>query len=324
MALEATQGPELVWGQNPPAIPGQAPPDYNPDRAPSGGDLGWGVIDPRFGYRIGGYFNPSALIGGATPAPQAILFLSASEQVCVDQAPSAIAVNNIAAAANVTNATPMTLVSVSGAGITVMASALTIPQTGLGVPAGNLAIDLLPGLVSFGQNGTIAVVDPTHNVARAVSITGSASATGGVFAIAGFDLYGQPQTENITATAGATTTNGKKGWKFITSVTPQFTDAHNYSVGTTDIYEFPLRVIEFPTSTVGWNGAIVAASTGFVAADTTSPATAITGSVRGTYAVQGAASDGTRILQMYVSPRVADLAAVTNTSAVSLFGVTPA
>jgi hypothetical protein len=324
MALEATQGPELVWGQNPAAAPGQAPPDYNPDRAPSGGDLGWGVIDPRYGYKIGGYFNPSALIGGAQPNPIAILFLSASEQVCVDQAPSTIATANIAPAANVTSGTPVTLVSSSGAGITVMTSPLIIPQTGLVVPSGVLAIDLLPGLVSFGQNGSIAVVDPTRNIARAVSITGSTSATGGAFLVAGFDLYGQPQSEQITAGAGAVTTNGRKGWKFITAVTPQFTDAHNYSVGTTDIYEFPLRVIEFPSATVGWNGAIVAASTGFTAADTTTPATSTTGSVRGTYAVQGASSNGTIVLQMYVSPRVADLAAVTPTNVASLFGVTPA
>jgi hypothetical protein len=324
MALEATQGPELVWGQNPPPSTGLAPPDYNPDRAPSGGDLGWGVMDPRYGYKIGGSFNPSALIGGATPNPQAILFLSASEQVCVDQAPSAVSTNNIAAAQNVTNGTAMALVSSSGAGITVMTSALTIPQTGLTVPSGTLAIDLLPQLVSFGQNGNVAVVDPTHNIARAVSITGSTSATGGAFLVSGYDLYGQPQTEQITATAGATTTNGKKGWKFIASVTPQFTDTHNYSVGDADIYEFSIRVLEFPNATVGWNGAIVAASTGFTAADQTSPATSTTGSVRGTYAVQGASSNGSIVLQMYVSPRVADLAAVTPTSFASIFGVTPA
>ncbi len=79
MALEATSGPELVWGQLPPTIAGNPPPDYNPDRAPSGGDLGWGVIDPRYGYKIGGWMNPAGQIGGAPANPLAILFLSASE-----------------------------------------------------------------------------------------------------------------------------------------------------------------------------------------------------------------------------------------------------
>jgi hypothetical protein len=324
MTIEATQGPELVWGQNPPLLSGGPPPDYNADRAPSGGDLGWGVIDPRFGYRIGGAGNVNALIGGAQPNPAAVITVSAAELQLVDQAPSAVSTTNIAPAQNATSGTPMTLVSASGAGVTVMAQPLTVPQTGLVVPAGNLAIDGLPGLVFFGQNGTIAALDPTKQIARALSITGSASATGGAFLVNGFDMYGQPQSELVTAAAGAVTTNGKKGWKFVTAVTPQFTDAHNYSVGDTDIYEFPVRVIEFPMATVGWNGAIVAASTGFTAADPTTPATSTTGSVRGTYAVQGASSNGTIALQMFVTPRVADLAAVTVGNLVSLFGVTPA
>jgi hypothetical protein len=323
MALEATQGPEIVWGQNPPTSAGLTPPDYNPDRGPSGGDIGWGILDPRFGYKIGGSGNVSGLIGGTQPNPAAIVMVSAAEMQLIDQAPSAIANNNIAAGQNATNGTPLTLVSSSGAGITVMASALTIPQTGLVVPSGNLAIDGLPSLVFFGPTGSMAALDPTKQIARAISITGSTSATGGQFNVVGFDMYGQPQTEAITATAGATTTNGKKGWKFITSVTPQFSDAHNYSVGTTDIYEFPVRVIEFPMATVGWANAIVASATGFTAADQTSPATATTGSVRGTYAVQSA-SDGTKVLQMFVTPRVADLAAVASGNNVSLFGVTPA
>jgi hypothetical protein len=323
MALEATQGPALVWGQNPPVIAGQAPADYNPDRAPSGGDLGWGIIDPRYGYKIGGWGNPNAALGGAAPAPLSILWLSAAEMVCVDQVPSAAASNNIAAAQTVASGTAMTLVSASGAGITVMAAALAIPQTGLVVPAGNLAIDGLPGLVPFGQTGAIAAVDPTHNIARAVSITGSASATGGAFLVAGFDLYGQPQSEQITHPGGTGTQNGRKGWKFIASVTPQFTDAHNYAVGTADIYEFPLRVDFFPYATVGWANAIVAAATGFTAADATAPATATTGSVRGTYATQSA-SDGTKRLQMFITQSVAALAAVTPGNLASILGVTPA
>ena len=83
MSLEATSGPELVYGQLPPTVAGGTPPDYNPDRAPSGGDLGWGVIDPRYGYKIGGWINPSAALTGAPVNPLAILFLSASEMMCV-------------------------------------------------------------------------------------------------------------------------------------------------------------------------------------------------------------------------------------------------
>jgi hypothetical protein len=323
MSLEATAGPEIVWGQLPPAVAGNPPPDYNPDRSPSGVDLGWGVIDPRYGYKIGGWFNPAEMIGGSQSSPLAILFLSASEMLGVDGAPSAVSTSNLAAAQNVASGTPMTLIASSGAGITVMGEPLTIPQTGLVVPSGSLAIDGVPGLVPFGQTGAVALVDPTRNIARAVSVTGSTSATGGGFLFGGYDLYGQPQSELVTHPGGAVTQNGKKGWKFIASVTPEFTDAHSYSIGDADIYEFPIRVVEFPLSTVGWANAIIASATGFTPADTTSPATSTTGSVRGTYAVQSA-SDGTKVLQMFVTPRVADLAVVTPGNMAGLFGVAPA
>jgi len=112
--------------------------------------------------------------------------------------------------------------------------------------------------------------------------------------------------------------NSTKAFKFIYSVTPQFTDAHNYSVGTADIFGFPMQVQSFDECLLYWNSALITASTGFVAADTTSPATAATGDVRGTYAVQSS-SDGTKKLAMVVQ-----IAASRQASATGLFGVTPA
>ena len=170
----------------------------------------------------------------------------------------------------------------------------------------------------FGQSNTVYLWNPQSLVARAVSVTGSASATGGNILISGYDIYGVPMSEVIAAPAGASTVNGKKAFKYIASVVPQFTDAHNYSVGTTDIYGFPLRSDFFGDVSINYNAAAITANTGYVAAVTTSPATTTTGDVRGTYALQSAA-DGSKRLMIRQFVLVANMG-----STAGLFGVTQA
>jgi hypothetical protein len=170
----------------------------------------------------------------------------------------------------------------------------------------------------FGQSGSVYLWNPQALVARAVNVTGSASATGGNITISGYDIYGVPMSEVIAAPASATTVNGKKAFKYISSVVPAFTDAHNYSVGTTDIYGFPLRSDFFSDVAINYNAAAITASTGYVAAVTTSPATTTTGDVRGTYALQSAADAAKRLaVRQFVLP--ANMASPTG-----LFGVTQA
>lgn len=301
MSVSEITGPLLVTGQT--DTVGNA----NPDLGPSGFWGGNFLTDWRFAYSA-----------GAPGDPQVLGLMMGQDVIAIDQAPSAVATANIAALQNVTNGTAMTLVSASGSGITVTTSATTILQTGKVVPSGALAIDGLPALVTFGVNKSVQLSDPTKSIARAVSITGSTSATGGAFLVTGYDLYGNLQTETVTAGAGAVTTDGAKTFKFITKVVPQFTDAHNYSVGTADIFGFPLRVDTFAYARIAWNNGVITANTGFTAADTTSPATATTGDVRGTYATQSA-SDGTKKLQVFLSLPVANLQTLAG-----YFGVTPA
>ena len=125
-------------------------------------------------------------------------------------------------------------------------------------------------------------------------------------------------SEVIAAPAGATTVNGKKAFKYISSVVPAFTDANNYSVGTTDIYGFPLRSDFFSDVSINYNSAAITANTGFVAAVTTSPATSSTGDVRGTYALQLAADGSKRLsIRQFILP--ANMG-----SFAGLFGVTQA
>jgi len=170
----------------------------------------------------------------------------------------------------------------------------------------------------LGQPSSVYLWNPQALVARAVSVTGSSSATGGNITINGYDIYGVPMSEVIAAPASATTVNGKKAFKYISSVVPAFTDAHNYSVGTTDIYGFPLRSDFFSDVAINYNAAAITANTGYVAAVTTSPATTTTGDVRGTYALQSASDASKRLaIRQFILP--ANMNSITG-----LFGVTQA
>ena len=314
MALTHFTGPVDVGINNAPASPSNRTVISvgSDDPAPSVFFGGVMLQDPRFGYRGGGGTENNALLD--------IAIGMMGDMVVADQAPSTAVVNNIAIAAATTSGTNMTLVSSSGAGITVLAAALTIPQTGLTVPTGKLAVDLSPALVYFGNNKSLAVADPTKNLARAVSITATSGAAGGNLLVSGYDLYGFPQTEKITVASspsGSTTTNGKKAFKFLSSVTPQVTDTKSYSVGTADVFGFPIAITEFPLANIGWAGSPVASSAGFVAA-VSSTATNTTGDVRGTYAVQSG-SNGVLILQ-----RMQRITPANITTMSGYFGVTPA
>lgn len=308
MTLSAGQGPSIEYGQNPPVAPGGPPSDYNSDYGPGADAMGRGLLDPRFGYKIGGAGNGSAA---------AYFFSPGINYVTVSQVPSLAAVNNIAAAANPASGTALTLVSATGAGITKMTAALFLPPSGNTVPA-ILAIDGLPGFTAFGQSKALSVFDPTTMLARAVSLTGVASGSGGAVTVRGYDVYGQAMTETITMTSGATTTNGKKAFKFIASVTPGFTDTHTISAGTADIYGFPLKANTYGYVSATFNNAPVTAPA-FVAADTTTPATAITGDVRGTMT---STSDGTKRLQIMQGVSVGDLATLAAGVYTGYFGVT--
>jgi hypothetical protein len=182
--------------------------------------------------------------------------------------------------------------------------------------------------VPFGSAGTIQIWNPMALTARAVSITTSVATVGtaNVFTVAGYDVYGYPMSEAITVPAtsvSGTTVNGKKAFKFITSVTPSVTDATtSYSVGTTDIFGFPLRTDYFGANVIVYPGTggtnVVTSVTGYTAAVTTA-ATTTTGDVRGTYTLQTAASTGTNRLIVRQSPAVYNIGSITG-----LFGVAQA
>lgn len=203
----------------------------------------------------------------------------------------------------------------------------------IGFPVPQAAYPFLAG-------GPGLFLDPRQSITRALSITGAAGSVGGTFTAAGWDFYGQPMTETITVGA-ATIGYGKKCFKYLNSVTPNFTDAHNYSVGTSDIFGFLFRSGLWEDVGVSWNGSMMTTSTGWLTFDGTSPATATTGDVRGVIQIStggggsgitGSASNGTvsglamsgRRLEMRQLVNPFSMLNATPSAPQSLFGVTQA
>lgn len=141
---------------------------------------------------------------------------------------------------------------------------------------------------------------------RAITITGAASGTAVPFTIVGYDMYNQRQTEVITGPTTATVTTNKC-YRYIQSITTTGTTTSAFTIGTSDTIGLPVLVSTFDQFiNLYYNNAGITATTGFTAADLTSPATTVTGAVRGKYALQSA-SDGTKRFTHYISIPIANI-----------------
>lgn len=377
MSISAFSGPLMVFGQAP-ALTGYTF-DYNGDLGPSLFYAGVGIMDSRPFYTyMPGQSETSPVYG----------WYGAGRVCTIDYVPSTLAANNIAASQTPVSGTAVTLVSSTGAGITVGAAitnastgaavtglllidSLTFSSasstisgnvlttggsvtgtvvvgqviSGTGVTAGTKVIGYITGssgvgtylvdtaqtvasttitgatgtsgipYVPFGQNLAVRAYSPRCMIGRNVRIT-TASGDTAVYTVVGYDVYGYPMSEAITAN-GATTVSGVKAFKYIASVTPVGTVGATITVGTGDVYGFPLFSNSFYDVEIAWNAASIVATTGYTAGVATT-ATTTTGDVRGTYAVQSA-SDGSKRLAIYQSP-----SAVVAASAFGLFGTAQA
>jgi len=232
----------------------------------------------------------------------------------LDQAPSLHATNNIVAAAVPVAGTPLVLAGAS-TGITVLATALTVTPGNV-VPAGCLVIDGNPAFIQLAQQaGGLSQYDARTMISRCLIFTSAGTDTGATASVVGYDVYGAPMHQTITLGSSGVPVTTLKAFKFIQSITPAGTlSGSNLSVGTSDTYGFPLAVFEFPFVQIYWNNALISSNTGFTAAVTTSPSTAVLGDVRGTY-LTTSASDGTKKLQVFIMPQA------WNDTATTLWGV---
>ena len=319
MALSAQAGPTVVYGSRNPPGTGVGGTN-NPDVGASLFDRGIGLFDGRAGYnttRLGAI----GWLGGATDIP------------LVNAAPSTISAVNVAASQAVTAGVAMTL-AVASTGITVVPTGGTVVwPSGNTVPAGSLVLDGLPALVSmYGSipnpsTGRTALqyYDPTSMLSRNVRITTNADDTGGFYTVSGYDIYGYPLSQKVTGvSSGVAATT--KAFKFVASIVPSGTiNSTAVTVGTGDVFSFPLRVNSVGFVRIWWAGALAVAQTtpfgtasAFVFADATNPATQVTGDTRGTiYLGTATPSNGTRVLQIYASLDVNAMTAVGG-----VFGVT--
>ena len=155
------------------------------------------------------------------------------------------------------------------------------PATQFG-PAAATANSAVPDSVA----GLARIHNPKELLARnVVAYVGTASATV-TFLVVGYDVWKQPMSELITianANRAATSFFGKKAFKHITSITcGTAAAAQTATLGIGDVFGFPYRADEWEQTQVFWNGCQMPTSNGFLAPATTSPATNITGDVRGT------------------------------------------
>lgn len=306
----AIKGPLIVYGQRPPLGTG-ATGSENPYLGPSVFWGGAGMVDGRAGYN-----NTKA----------GVLAFTGMDLLAMDITPSTLAVANISASASPA-AGAIVLVTTTGAGVTVTTATQYMPASGVTIPVGTLALDGPTGFIGYGRASSsnsgqfeISAYDPATLISRAIRYVSGGNDTGITFTASGWDMYGFPMTETVTG-ANAGTATGLKAFKYISGITHTGSVATTLSIGTTDVIGLAFQTLRFGRLQIVANSAPVTTSTGFTAGVVTSPATATTGDVRGTYTLQ-TASDGTKTFQFYhtIPPAVLN----TQNGAASIYGVTQA
>lgn len=156
-------------------------------------------------------------------------------------------------------------------------------------------------VLTFGLGGTTRITNPQGvlvtvlDVPRAVTlVSSSAGDTSQTATVSGTDFYGQPMTARVTLT-GTAAVNTLKAFKTITGIAISAATAGNISAGTTSILGIPVRVIDRGYMDPSWNNTLARDAGTAVVADVTTPATSLTGDVRGTY-LPSSAADGTKRL----------------------------
>lgn len=161
---------------------------------------------------------------------------------------------------------------------------------------GAAALTLSAGTGVTASVDAFGVTRYSADTPRAVTITSGGNDTGITFLISGYDQYGAAMTQKLTGASGAAATT-TKAFKSVTSIVPSGAVASTVTAGTADVFGMPVAIVDIGyLANAGWNNTQADNAGTFVVADQTTPATNLTGDVRGTFAQSGAASNGVRRL----------------------------
>ena len=185
----------------------------------------------------------------------------------------------------------------NGTGITISPVAATA-LLNAPIGQGNLYNPNLPPATQFGPSaasasatepyrlaGLAVLFDPAQGVARNLTITAASIGSGTTAILAtGYDIYGVPMTEILTAD-GTTTVGGAKAFKYVSTIAVQtaattVTPA-DISIGVGNLLGFALRVDRWEYTDIRFGGGLQIVNTGWTAAILVT-ATNTTGDVRGT------------------------------------------
>ena len=185
----------------------------------------------------------------------------------------------------------------NGTGITISpVAATTVNNVPIG--QGNLYNPDLPPATQFGPSAASAsatepyrlaglgvLFDPAQGVARNLTVTAASIGSGTTaLLVSGYDIYGVPMTEVITAD-GTTTVNGAKAFKYVSTIATQIAATTvtpaAVEVGLGNLLGFALRNDRWEYTEVRFNGGLQSGNTGWTAA-ITATASNTTGDVRGT------------------------------------------
>lgn len=323
MTITANSGPYVAFGTVTSASGVDM--EHNPDRGPSVCDLGMMRIDPRapFGFQPGSA-SSKPFFGWAGPFSGPV----------VDQAPSAVSSNIIAATQVPVGGTALTLNTVSSNGF----GAATTINAFEGGSTSVRAIDGAMTGAAFGVSGGVNIWNPATAISRTLTIFGSSQGSSAeAWSIAGRDIYGQKMTELVLGASTGQSSNvgtaSKKAFKYISAITPSTVNGAIGStlvtVGTNDVFGLPIRV-DHAAYAIVWGGSgsssvLVTTSSAYIFGSTAT-ATSTTGDVRGTIATSGVigslSNSSNWKLVVFASPSVANLLTVTSTNTAGLSGVT--
>jgi hypothetical protein len=155
---------------------------------------------------------------------------------------------------------------------------------------------------------------------RALSVTtGTGTTTSSNITITGWDQYGQPMSEVIASgVVASTTTNGKKAFNQVLSVSGSAATTSTITVGTTQLLGVPVRITNgVYICHVGWSTGFAIDSGSLVVADTAT-ATTTTGDVRGTFSPSSAPDGIKRLVLGIMLPAIA---VGPNATRIGAFGV---